>query len=307
MKRWTIILSFCSFCSMAQDVHFTQWYNNPLFQNPSMAGDFDGSYRVTAHQRQQWASVSIPFSSTSVAFDMPYKKWGYGIQFLRDQAGSSRLSLTQLSVSLAATFGYWQVGSQLMLAHQAIDYSDLVFIDDSEQVPSLSVNYVDIGLGVNRQLYFNQTNINLGYSVFHLNTPNRSFTSLEDRLKPKHQFVTLIEHPLHNQWLLKPSIQWLRQHKQQEFSVGSAINYDLSDMYLQTIKLEAGIYYRFGDALSGLLGINLNQSYLAFSYDINTSDLVPASNYLGAWEVSFSHIINSSLPRSSYKTCPAFL
>lgn len=307
MKQWIFILSIWPICLMAQDVHFSQWVNNPLFQSPALAGDFDGNYRITAQQRQQWASVSIPFNSTSFAFDMPYKSWGFGAQFLRDQSGSSHLSLTQLSVSLSRSFGYWHVGSQFAFAHQAIDYSDLLFIDNTEQVPSLSTNYFDIGLGLCRQLYIGDTKIKLGYSLFHLNTPNRSFSSLEDPLNPKHQFVSQIEHRLHPQWQLNPSIQWLRQAQQRSFSVGSVIVYDISDQYLQKIQLEGGGFYRLGDAVSWLLGIHWGQSHLAFSYDVNTSDLVPASNYLGAWELSFSHIIKSSLPRSTYKICPTFL
>ena len=40
---------------MAQDIHFSQWYNNPLFSNPALTADFDGDYRITANQREQWA------------------------------------------------------------------------------------------------------------------------------------------------------------------------------------------------------------------------------------------------------------
>lgn len=307
MKKWTFILSLWSFCSMAQDVHFSQWYNNPLFQSPALAGDFDGAYRVTAHQRQQWASVSVPFRSISAAFDMPYKSWGFGAQFLRDQSGSSRLSLSQLSLSVARSFIDWQVGLQLALAQQTIDYSDLIFIDNTEQIPSLSASYVDIGLGVYRQLFFGEKLLKVGYSLLHINTPNRSFTSLEDRLQPKHQFVSYLEYPLHPQWLMKPSIIWLRQAQQQAFSLGSSITYDISDLYFQDVRFEGGAYYRIGDAIALLLGIQWDQNHFAFSYDINTSDLIPASNYLGAWELSFTHIIKSSFPRSTYTTCPAFL
>ena len=90
--------------------------------------------------------------------------------------------------------------------------------------------------------------------------------------------------------------------------LGSMLRFDISEYYYQSIQLEAGAYYRFGDAFSCLLGIQYEQSHLAFSYDFNTSDLVPASNSLGAWELSLSHIIQSKiLSKPKYKTCPAFL
>lgn len=307
MKKWIVILSCWSLCGMAQDVHFSQWFNNPLFQSPAKAGSFDGLYRVTAHQRQQWASVSIPFSTTSAGFDMPYKQWGFGAQFLRDQSGSSRLSLTQLSLSLARKLDDWQVGTQLTLAQQTIDYSELIFIDDNEQIPSLSTSYIDIGMGVQRQFVLGESLFNLGYSLFHVNAPNRSFTSSKDQLKPKHQFVSQWAYPLTNQWLLKPSFQWKKQAQQQAFFLGSSVVYDMSEAYFQTLRLEGGTYYRLGDAFSFLLGVQWAHNLIAFSYDMNVSDLVPASSYMGAWEVSFTHIIKPNMPRSTYKICPAFL
>ncbi|MEC8610689.1 MAG: PorP/SprF family type IX secretion system membrane protein [Bacteroidota bacterium] len=308
MRQWVFILFFVwPLCLIAQDVHFSQWFNNPIFQSPALAGEFDGTHRISVQQRQQWASVSVPFRSFSASFDMPYKNWGLGAQFLRDQSGSSRLSLTQLSLSLSRFLNDWQVGTQLTFAQQAIDYSDLVFIDNTEQFTSLSANYFDLGFGVYRQLYIAGTEVMIGYTFFHLNSPNRSLSSAKDLLKPKHQVVSLIELPLHPKWHIHPHIQWLQQAQQQTFSTGSVVSYDISDQYEQNILLEGGVLFRFNDALCCLLGVQWGQSHFAFSYDINTSDLVPASNYLGAWEISFSHVVKSSLPRSSYKTCPAFL
>lgn len=307
MKPCFYILLLLPFWASSQDMHFSQWHKNPLFQSPALAGSFDGSYRITAHQREQWASVSVPFQSTTVGFDMPYKSWGFGAQFLRDQSGSSRLSLTQLSLLLSRSLENWRLGLQMGFVQQHIDFSDLVFIDNTEEIFSLSKSYIDLGLGLYKDIYFTSSNINIGYSIFHLNTPNRSFFASEDRLKVKHSLVSEWNYPLNSQWTLVPSMQWQSQQKQREWTIGSLLRLDISDLYYKNIQLEGGGYYRFGDAVSVLLGLHLGQSQLAFSYDWNVSELVPASNALGAWELSFCHIINTSMPRPIYKTCPAFL
>jgi len=307
MKNWIYILLFCPFLGFTQDIHFSQWYNNPLFLNPANAGQFDGDYRVTAHQREQWASVSVPFNSTSVAFDMPFKSWGFGTQLLRDQSGSSNLSLTQLSFSVARFVDSWSFGLQFGVAQQRIDYSDLYFLDPGEQIPSLSKSYMDIGLGISNILNISESELKTGYSLAHFNTPNRSFYSTKDALPAKHQLTANLKKPLSLHWELEPFIYYALQDKQAQCIIGSNVSFDISEYYYKDIKLEAGSFYRLGDATGLMLGLNWQNSHLAFSYDWNVSHLVPASNYLGAWELSFRHIIKSYMPRPAFKTCPTFL
>ena len=308
MKKLVLIFLCIGTTLMAQDVHFSQWYNNPLFSNPALTADFDGEYRITAHQREQWASVSVPFSTTSVGLDIPIDNWGLGVQFLRDQSGSSRLSLTQFNLSLSRSLEQWRLGVQLGFAQRSIDYSDLIFIDGGESISTETKNYTDLGMGINRVFSLNSSDLNMGYSVFHMNNPNRSFISAEDKLAIRHQFSSKLDYDLNEQWVLSPSIHFTSQQNQRAWMFGSQISFDISDYYYKSIQLEAGAHYRFGDAFSCLMGVQYEQSYVAFSYDWNTSDLVPASNYLGAWELSFSHIIQSKvLSKPNYKTCPDFL
>lgn len=308
MRQLTFIAMLFSTVLFAQDIHFTQWYNNPLFNNPASTADFDGDYRISAHQREQWASVSIPFSTTSIGFDMPLKSWGLGAQFLRDQSGSSRLSLTQFNLSLARSLEDWRLGVQLGFAQRRIDYSDLIFIDGGEQIISENKNYLDMGMGLSRVWRLAQGDLTTSYATFHMNRANRSFLSSEDKLAMRHQFSTAFNYNLNEQWMLTPSLNIMSQQEQRQWIFGSQISFDISEYYYQSIRLEAGGYYRFDDALSVLVGIQFEQSHLAFTYDWNVSDLVPASNALGAWELSFSHIIKSKiLSKPPNKICPAFL
>ena len=308
MKKIVLIFLCIGTTLMAQDVHFSQWFNNPLFSNPALTVDFDGDYRITAHQREQWASVSVPFSTTSVGLDMPIENWGLGLQFLHDQSGSSRLSLTQFNLSLSRFLKDWQFGVQLGFAQRRIDYSDLIFIDDGESISTEIKNYIDIGMGINRTFSFFSSELNVAYVLFHINSPNRSFISSKDKLAVRHQFSSGLDYDLNEKWQLSPSIHYTSQQNQRELMLGSQISFDISEYYYKYIVLELGSYYRFGDALTSLIGIQFEQSHVAFCYDWNTSDLVPASNYLGAWELSFAHIIQSKvLSKPNYKTCPAFL
>ncbi|HET7000972.1 MAG TPA: type IX secretion system membrane protein PorP/SprF, partial [Puia sp.] len=42
----------------AQDLHFSQWFNEPLLTNPANTGFIpDADYRLGANYRNQWSSV----------------------------------------------------------------------------------------------------------------------------------------------------------------------------------------------------------------------------------------------------------
>ena len=54
--QFYLLIIFVVFCTnlWGQDMHFSQFYNNPLNLNPAQAGLFDGSHRFTANYRGQW-------------------------------------------------------------------------------------------------------------------------------------------------------------------------------------------------------------------------------------------------------------
>src|ERR1044072_6011648 len=55
--------SVTSFC---QDIHFSQFFEAPLWRNPSLAGIFTGDIRVQAVYRDQWNSVTNAYRTGSL-------------------------------------------------------------------------------------------------------------------------------------------------------------------------------------------------------------------------------------------------
>ena len=53
----------------AQDKHWSQFTNNQIFQNQENAGNFKGDYRFITNYRDQWRSVTPPFSTFSISAD----------------------------------------------------------------------------------------------------------------------------------------------------------------------------------------------------------------------------------------------
>ncbi len=84
------VLFFCFIVAQvsAQAPQFSQFYTNPLFQNPALAGDA-GTPRFIANYRNQWMSVGTPFQTAAFSFDTYAEdaQVGLGLQLLHDRRG----------------------------------------------------------------------------------------------------------------------------------------------------------------------------------------------------------------------------
>ncbi|CAG5007507.1 hypothetical protein DYBT9275_04061 [Dyadobacter sp. CECT 9275] len=80
-----------------QSPQFSQFYANPIYSNPALAGDA-GTPRFIANYRNQWASVGTAFQTAAFSFDTYAEDAGVGLGFqaLHDQRGHT-LRSSQLS------------------------------------------------------------------------------------------------------------------------------------------------------------------------------------------------------------------
>src|ERR1044072_4059064 len=103
------VVSFC-FQSLAQDMHFSKWFNSPLTTNPANTGFIpDADYRIGVNYRNQWSTImSVPYKTMSIWGDAQVFRdriesgWlGLGGLILRDVAGSGKLTSTKIFASAA--------------------------------------------------------------------------------------------------------------------------------------------------------------------------------------------------------------
>src|SRR5580704_7122854 len=96
----------------SQDIHFTQFFTNPLILNPAQTGNFQGNYRIGFNFKGQW-----PFAINSSAYtyhtESPYvdlsfgenkikSGWmGVGFNFVNDEAGDGVLTYRKMCLSYA--------------------------------------------------------------------------------------------------------------------------------------------------------------------------------------------------------------
>src|SRR4026208_2182265 len=90
----------------AQDIHFSQFFEAPLWRNPSLSGIFTGDIRVQGVYRDQWNSVTNAYrtGSLNAEYKMPvgvgHDFITTGLQAIFDKAGTVGLTTTHILPAL---------------------------------------------------------------------------------------------------------------------------------------------------------------------------------------------------------------
>jgi len=103
----------------AQDLHFSQYYTHASWLNPSLVGNYDGSYRLAAIYRNQWSSAVGKNGFQTVGADVDFcmlegylktDKLAIGVGFFNDRSGSAGLSILNANLSVAYHKGFGATG-----------------------------------------------------------------------------------------------------------------------------------------------------------------------------------------------------
>ncbi len=280
---------------VAQDYHFSQFYANPLYLSPSLAGATDGG-RLIMNYRNQWPEISKAFSTYSVSFDNFFPQFNSGIGFylLQDKAGSAGLTSThaafQYSYNLMIT-KEWQVVPAIQFAYgnKAVDFSKIVFPDQPpgsgggsgayDRLSNDQIHYFDMAASV----FAYSSKYWIGLTIDHLPKPN--YTFLNEESKFEHKYVafggmniwTERRRRTGMQRAFSASFRFQHQNQFNQLDIG---------VYWHNSPIEVGLWYRglpvFNnsnsstlnhDAIVALLAYDLGPLRIGYSYDITISNL----------------------------------
>ena len=92
-----LVVTFVSFAYNAQDPTFTQFFSNPIYLNPALAGS-SGCPRFAMNYRNEWPQLTGNYVTYSAAFDTYAKSisGGIGILAMHDQQGQGTISTSML-------------------------------------------------------------------------------------------------------------------------------------------------------------------------------------------------------------------
>jgi len=333
--QFTLLLLIGIQYSFGQDLHFSQFFNNPLLTNPANTGFIpDADYRLGASYRNQYSNImQVPYKTMSIFGDAQVFRdkiengWmGLGGAILRDVAGSGSLTSTKIYGSVAyhqllGASSLLTAGFNLGWANKRIDQSKLTFPDQFDgkffdatlptavQLLNNSVSYFDMQVGVN-YAYFPTTDIyiNAGYSIHHVNRPKETFFEDDEasRLSMRHiGFINAII-KLNEQVIINPSAYYTNMASASELMAGISAAYNLSGHGDKQII--GGLFYRYGDAVIPMVGLEVNHVRFTFSYDVTTSSLKTYNNSFGADEfnVLYKGYYSTFAGDRQQTLCPVF-
>lgn len=251
-----------------------------------------------------------------------------GITAFRDVAGDSHFGTTQLNLSFSyikaltrRNNNFVSLGFQLGGAQRNITYSELYFDEqfvngrydmgtgNSESFPKNNFFFADVSFG-GAWMYQpkRRKSYQIGVSFSHLNQPKQSlFDDLDTKMDIKTMVTFTTQQKANAELDVYPMLMTSFQGTYKEIILGAQTRYILDKKTNSYTTINAGLYYRWGDAAYVMFGAEYLRYHFGISYDINTSRLHNASRYQGGWELSFNYIFKrEKLRKIKEVPCPIF-
>lgn len=323
----------------AQDYHYSQQYAVPMLLNPAMTGYTSCDGRVSAQYRNQWASVSNAYQTTSATYERKILDdntnvngfAGIGLSLFNDQSGIGQLR--QTSAALSASYHFFlnddnqfiSLGGHFGVGQQAVGRS---FTYDSQfdgrtfntslssgELPMNATRiFLDGGSGIAYTMKNNVMSLNFGVGMFHLNEPNVSLVENLSSLLPRRLVLHgNIEFPLGNRNVSNVSFIGRAVHQRQGnfnmTNIGGFFKLNLSAGRQPVFRtndsfLYGGLMYRWQDAAVVMVKMQFGQFGFGVSYDFTTSEFITASRAQGGFELVLTYEFGEC--KGSGQVCPTF-
>lgn len=323
----------------AQDIHFSQFYENAGLRNPGLTGIFSGDYKAGMNYRTQWGALSNPYQTVLATAELRKtvnEETGdclsFGLTTTYDKAGAINFSSFQVMPAIAFNkafsdehASYFSLGFAAAYQQRTVDPSRMTFDNQfvngayyadaasGETISFATVRHMDVSAGasINSSLgEYNQVNYYIGAGAFHLNRPKAAFNDGEN-------FVRL---PV--RWTGQLGVHWQQQGG--PLGVTTHVNYNRQDGARELIgggllsyrnvdendrsrefTVYAGMFYRVGDAFIPTVKGDYGMYSLTVSYDRNISTLKPGTNGAGGWEMSL-YVRGKLKKEINQMRCPRF-
>ncbi len=307
-----------------------------------IGGIFRGQWASVIGSKNQYKTPSA-WVDAPIIRGFRKRDWvGVGLVILADKSGS--LGLVHNSGKLGAAYhlslnkkgtAYLSIGGNYGGEQRGIDATNAEFgqglkAGNVKQDPDFlrlqgveNQKYSDADVGVALSAKLNKTmDFVLGFSMYHLlrpdfsllgaaatppgpNPPPATPSATEDVARRPVVHGTF-NAKLNDKFTISPSFMFQTMSGADEIQLQGMAGYLFNQEKDITLKFGAG--YRMRDAVQLLVGAQVKNLQLGLAYDINTSDLVTASNYRGGFELAANYIIKIYKPAKA-KTkvlCPRF-
>ena len=326
MKRFLTGLSVsvllgASICSNAQDIHFSQFYENSILRNPALTGIFSGDYKFGVDDRSQWGGVTTPYSTVMLSGETrilvnrdigDYISFGMVVTY--DKAGSINFTSTQIYPAISYNKAlddrhhtYLSVGLTGGYINRSVDQSLMTtssqFINGNfnasnstgEIAPFKTLNTYDVGAGISLNSSLDQEgvfNYYIGAGAFNINAPTEEFAGSDGMVKlpVRWDFNAGFHAAFSQQFGFTAHFDYNLEQPYKELIFGGMFTYRAVPVGLPSVfGLSLGLMYRNSDAVIPVVKIDYKNVSFGFSYDVTTSSLATgnaAASGAGGTELS---------------------
>lgn len=323
MKRCMAIMAALlgAWMCAAQDIHFSQVDADPVLLNPAYSGFYEGLGRFGVVYRNQWASVSVPFSTLAASGEMAVWRGGgrrglsVGGTLFADKAGtlnygtvSGHLSTAYYQALNRSGSSVLSVGVEVGWAQSGFDPSQAEMEEAGEGFEVRKVHYPLLAAGL--AWYWQPTpdfHLKAGLSLRNLNRPNISYMKLDETyLARRYSLFARAEYRCWQSISLLPVLMSQVQGKHREVVFGGDVKWYIEEGGSREVSLRAGVAMRAADALIANLMLEYNSLLFTFSYDANISGLAVASSGMGAFEAGLVYRLAKGNKKTKSLKCPQY-
>ena len=319
MKPFAVLL-FLFICleAQAQDPSFTQFYANPVYLNPALAGS-TGCPRIVSNYRNQWPQLTGNYITSAVAYDSYVKSvsGGLGIIAMHDMQGQTTIQTSMIggvysyNLKVNRKFSI-MIGARAAYFQKFLDWDKLTFGDMIDPRRGFIYQTGDVPRGNGRRGFFDVSagavgfgkNYYFGIAAHHLNRPDESMILGTSRLPMRitghaGADIKLGQRGRYtNTTSILPNIIYQYQNGFQELNIGTYIKYG---------DFTVGAWYRNRDAFILLFGANFDKFKIGYSYDLTVSKLGNGISG-GSHEVSLGMNLKCRKKAKNFRkiSCPSF-
>lgn len=319
MKPFAFLL-FLFICleAQAQDPSFTQFYANPIYLNPALAGS-TGCPRIVSNYRNQWPQLTGNYITSAVAYDSYVKSvsGGLGIIAMHDMQGQTTIQTSMIggvysyNLKVNRKFSI-MIGARAAYFQKILDWDKLTFGDMIDPRRGFIYQTGDVPRGNGRRGFFDVSagavgfgkNYYFGIAAHHLNRPDESMILGTSRLPMRITGHAGAEIKLGqrgrytNTTSILPNIIYQYQNGFQELNIGTYIKYG---------DFTVGAWYRNRDAFILLFGASFDKFKIGYSYDLTVSKLGNGISG-GSHEVSLGMNLKCRKKAKNFRkiSCPSF-
>jgi len=280
--------------AMAQaDAAFSHFWLGKGYYNPAAAGELNAIH-LTLGSRMQWVDFKHAPMNFYLTGDMPYKlmnhRFGVGVKaeyeriglYSNTRIGAQVAYKRSLGKNMMVSVGIQPgVFSQTFRGHEIITLEDEAHQGNDEAIPNQDVSGTSFDANVG--VYFSHPRFWAGFAVTHVTSPKielkmsrEAIDYYEFDVSRGYNFMAGGNIPINNTLFeIQPSGMF--------YMVQKAWTAELATMVRYNRTLNIGVGYRWKDAVTAFVGLNLKDAYIGYAYDYPVSAISKAT--FGSHEV----------------------